>query len=161
MRAYPGESSAVCNAVREVIRGHHAEGRNAFGLFMADGSHYVLVLRNAEAMGRVQDHSEAWRRLDVSIIHRLILEEQMGITAERLQTQANLEYIHDFPHAIREAHRRVRSGQAQALFLLNPTRIGDIQTVARNGERMPQKSTFFYPKVYTGLVFYGMDDGGA
>ena len=64
-----------------------------------------------------------------------------------------MEYVKDFPHAILDAVRSVSSGEAQAFFLLNPVRIEDVRTVAGNNERMPQKSTFFYPKVYTGMVF--------
>ena len=104
-----------------------------------------------------QDHSQAWRRLDVSILHRLILEEHMGITPERLEAEANVEYVHDFPHAIQEAADRVRAGECQALFLMNPTSVAEVQAVAAQRERMPQKSTFFYPKIYTGMVFYAMD----
>ncbi len=93
-----------------------------------------------------QDHSQAWRRLDVSILHRLILEEHMGITPERLEAEANVEYIHDFPHAIQEAADRVAAGECQALFLMNPTSVAEVQAVAAQRERMPQKSTFFYPE---------------
>ena len=55
-----------------------------------------------------------------------------------------------------DAADRVRSGECQALFMLNPTRVSDVRAVAENRERMPQKSTFFYPKVYSGLVFHSV-----
>ena len=158
VRVYPGGGHVVCRAACEAIRSHQARGRNAFCLFLGDGNHYVLVLRRPDMMDRAQDRSEAWRRLDVSILQRLILRELLGITRERLQNQANVEYIQDFPHALDEAHRRVEHGKAQALFQLNPTRVEDVQAVVHNHERMPQKSTFFYPKVYSGLVFYSVED---
>jgi len=52
---------------------------------------------------------------------------------------------------------RVASGDCQALFLMNATSVAEVQAVAAQRERMPQKSTFFYPKIYTGMVFYAMD----
>lgn len=152
IRAYPGDSPAACNAVLDSVRSHEAEGRHAFGLYMGNGNHYTLVLRQEELMDDIPDHSETWRRLDVTILHRLILDERLDITPDRVQAQRNVEYVQDFPHLIREAADRVRSGNAQALFLLNPTHIEEVRVVANNHECMPQKSTFFYPKVYTGLV---------
>jgi len=155
--SYPGESAAVRTAVLEAIRAHQNEGRHAFSLFLGNGNYHVLVLKREDTMNRVLDHSSAWRRLDVTILHRLILERELGITPERLTAQTNMEYVQDFPHAIKEAADRVSSGNCQALFFLNPTRVEEILAVAENRERMPQKSTFFYPKVYTGFVFYGLD----
>ncbi|MDK1032236.1 MAG: hypothetical protein QGD94_09535, partial [Planctomycetia bacterium] len=157
IRSDPGESPAVRAAVLDAIRGHQAAGRHAFGLYMGNGNHHVLLLRAENRMHDVQGHSDAWCRLDVTILHHLILEELLGITPERLQVESSVEYVQDFPHAIQEAADRVRSRECQALFLLNPTRVEEVQAVARNRDRMPQKTTFFYPKVYTGLVFYCMD----
>jgi len=157
IKSYPGDTPAVRSAALEAIRELKDEGRHAFGLYLGDGSYRVLNLRRAELMDTRQDHSEAWRRLDVSILHRLILEEGMGVTADRIEKEVNVEYVHDFPHAIQQACDRVRSGDCQALFLLNPTSVAEVQAVAAQRERMPQKSTFFYPKIYTGMVFYQAD----
>ena len=154
---YPGDTAAVRSAVLEAIRALKENGRHAFGLCLGGKNHRVLVLRREDLMDARQDHSQAWRRLDVSILHRLILEERMGITPERLEAQANVEYIQDFPHAVQEAADRVGAGECQALFLLNPTSVAEVQAVAAQRERMPQKSTFFYPKVYAGMVFYSID----
>ena len=142
----------------EAVRNLQEEGRHAFGLFMRDGDHRVLILRNLEALASIEGASSATRELDVTILHSLILEPLMGITPERLQTETNIEYVHDFPHNIAEASERVRSGACQALFLLNATRVAEVRAVAEKRERMPQKSTFFYPKMYSGLVFYRMDE---
>jgi len=157
INAYPGESPAARTAVLDSIRSHYAAGRHAFGLCMGDGNHYVLLLREEALMDDIPGHSTIWHRLDVTILHHLILEKLLGITPERLQAQANVEYVQDFPHTIQEAVERVHSGECQALFFLNPTRVEEVQAVARNRERMPQKSTFFYPKVYTGMVFNEVD----
>ncbi len=155
---YPGESQAVRAAVFDIIRNHQNKGRHAFGLCMGDGKHYVLVLRSLPAMVDVTDHSEEWRQLDVAILHHCILENVMGITPEQVEQQIHVEYVQDFTHTIKEAAERVRAGSCQAFFLLNPTRIDEVIAVARRHERMPQKSTFFYPKVYSGLVHYCLED---
>ena len=153
IKTYPGRSRAVRNAVVSAIRDCADQGRHAFALVLGDGKHHLLLLQNPRAMDDLADHSKHWRQLDVAILHHLILERALGITHEQILQQTHIEYIHDFPHEIETAAKRVHSGNADACFLLNPTRITQVLAVARNGERMPQKSTFFYPKVYTGLVF--------
>ena len=153
VRPYPGRTRAVRTALLDTMQNHQNEGRHAFGLCLSDGNHYILLLRNARAMDNVADHSSPWRRLDVAILHHLILETILEITQEQIEQQACVEYVQDFPHTIAAAAQHVQSGRCHALLLLNPTRIDDVLAVVRNNDRLPQKSTFFYPKVYTGLVF--------
>jgi uncharacterized protein (DUF1015 family) len=156
VRAYPSDKPGARAAVTEEVRRDQAAGKHAFVLLLKDGAHWVVSLRNEKAMDAIKGRSEAWRRLDVTILHQLILEPLLGITPERLAAESNIEYVHDFPHAIDHAAEEVRAGHCQALFLLNPTRVEEVQSVAHNHERMPQKSTYFYPKMYGGLVFYRM-----
>lgn len=153
IKPYPGRGKAARTAVITAIRDYANQGRHACGLVLSDGKHYLLLLRSTEAMNDIAGHSEEWRNLDVAILHHLILEQTLGITPEQILEQTHIEYIHDFPHEIETAAKRVLAGKADACFLLNPTRINQVLAVAQNNERMPQKSTFFYPKVYTGLVF--------
>jgi len=157
VRTYPGERPAVRNAVRDAMAEQRREGRHAIGLFLGDGNHYMLMLRREESLDELKGRSLAWRTLDVTILHYLILEKDLGITEERLRAESNIEYVHDFPHNLLAAAERVSSGQCQALFLLNPTPVDEVLAVARQHERMPQKTTFFYPKLYTGMVFYCME----
>jgi uncharacterized protein (DUF1015 family) len=82
------------------------------------------------------------RGLDVTLLHQLILEPILGLDGERL----------DFTHDTAEAEAAVARGAAGAAFLLNPPTIAEIQAVCRAGELMPQKSTYFHPKLATGLV---------
>jgi uncharacterized protein (DUF1015 family) len=96
--------------------------------------------------------SKAARSLDVNVLHKLILDKYLGIGDKQLAGQSNLEYVKDFPHYIDAAVAKVDAGGAQALFWMNPTRIEQVRSVAAVGEKMPQKSTFFYPKIFTGLV---------
>ncbi|MBN1435928.1 MAG: DUF1015 domain-containing protein [Sedimentisphaerales bacterium] len=126
---------------------------HAFGAYFDDGAFYVATLRDVDSMKTVApNYSEAWRKLDVSILHKLILEQQLGIGEEALTAESHVEYIKDFGEATAHAIDRVDSGQCQALFFVNPTRIEEVEAVAAAGEKMPQKSTFFYPKIFSGLV---------
>lgn len=86
--------------------------------------------------------------LDVTVMHRLIFEEILRITPEAQAKQEKITYWKDTQKAIDET----RNGQCELTFLLNPTRIEDMESVASAGEKMPQKSTFFYPKILSGIV---------
>lgn len=128
------------------------KGKNAFGLYAADGAFTTLTLKDASAMDEFATMSKAARSLDVNVLHKLILDKHLGIGDKQLAGQSNLEYVKDFPHCIETALAKVDAGQAQAMFWMNPTRIEQVRAVAAVGEKMPQKSTFFYPKIFTGLV---------
>ena len=94
------------------------------------------------------DLSEASRQLDVSVLHTLILERILGIDKKNMAEQRNLTYTKFFEEAI----LGVDKGEFQCSFILNPTRVTESRDVADEGEKMPQKSTYFYPKMITGMV---------
>jgi uncharacterized protein (DUF1015 family) len=77
----------------------------------------------------------------------------LGITEEELSLQTIIGYTKD----VEEALSKVRSGENQVALILNPTDLRDVIVIAENDERMPRKSTHFYPKPVSGLVFYPMD----
>jgi uncharacterized protein (DUF1015 family) len=85
-------------------------------------------------------------------LHLLILEKHLGIGDKQLAAESNIEYIKDIGDAIDKSIGKVDSGKCQAVFFVNPTRIDQVQDVAAAGEKMPQKSTFFYPKVFSGVT---------
>lgn len=134
--------------VEEQLDAYYAQGRHAFGFF--DGESWLtLVLKDEAVMdGLLPDKSRASRRLDVTILHTLILEGVLGIDKENMAAQKNLTYT----RSAEEAEESVKAGESQCCFLLNPTRVEEIGQVAAAGEKMPQKSTYFYPKLITGLV---------
>ena len=128
-------------------------GGHAFGMYFNDGVFYVATLRDTSVMESIApDMSHPWRRLDVAILHKLILEKLLGIDEAALTAQTNVEYIKDFGSATLKAMDKVDSGAGQGLFFLNTTQPADVEAVAQQGEKMPQKSTFFYPKIFSGLV---------
>ncbi len=89
------------------------------------------------------------RELDVSVLHEVILRQVLGIGEAELSRQTHVRYRHEELGALEELE-----GDAQAVFLLRPTPIESVFRVAQAGLRMPQKSTFFYPKVATGFVLH-------
>lgn len=128
-------------------------GDHAFGIYLNDGAFYVATLRDEDSVKSIEgEYSAAWRKLDVSILHKLILDRCLGIDEAALTAQTHCEYIKDFGDATMRAIDRVDEATAQALFFMNPTGIESVEAVAMAGEKMPQKSTFFFPKIFSGLV---------
>lgn len=135
------------------MKAEYESDKNAFGIYAADRAFYVAVLRDRQAMDQVAPQmSGPWRSLDVSVLHKLILEKCLGIGEKRLAQGGNVEYVKDTANAIEELIAKIDSGRKQAAFFMNPPKVQQMQMVAEAGERMPQKSTFFYPKIYTGLT---------
>lgn len=123
-------------------------GEKAFGFYF-DGKCYILKFNCKDKLAEIfPDISAELAELDVTILHTLILERIMGIDKENMANQINLTYTKKFEEAISS----VDDKSAQAAFILNPTRVTQIRDVAANGEKMPQKSTYFYPKMITGMV---------
>jgi len=135
------------------MHAEHEKDESALGIYGADDAFYVAVLKDKCMMDSiVPDMSPAWKTLDVSILHKLILEELLGIDHEKLAEGENLQYVKDTPNAIADLIAQVDAGQKQVAFFMNPVKLQQLKMVTEAGERMPQKSTYFYPKVYTGLT---------
>lgn len=119
------------------------------------GQSYLLSLKNGlrhlESME--SGRSEAYNTLDVSLLHRLILENELGVGQQELAAGQHVLYTIDAEEAV----RKVEAGEAGAAFLLRPTPVDQVQAVAASGDKMPQKSTYFYPKLMTGLVLRPLD----
>lgn len=126
------------------------ESGHVFGLYGGENTVYFLTLKDEAVMDRFFDEKapKALRTLDVSILHRLVLEYILKISPEAQEQQTNLKYVKNMD----EPFTRVLTGEVQLAFLLNPTRMSEVRDVANAGEKMPQKSTYFYPKLLTGLV---------
>ena len=129
-------------------------GRNVFGFYPSDTKKFYLLALKEEAQNDsiFDAYIEEYRRLDVSILHILILEQHLGINESKLVSQSHVDYARDVDRCI----EAVNAGKYQAAFFLNPTTSTQMQSLALKGERMPQKSTDFYPKLLTGFVFMKM-----
>ena len=141
-----GEISSLKGLERH-LKSEYKAGRISFGAYL-DGRYYLLTLKSDHPLSDLlPELHETLRNLDVSVLHSLILEKLMGIDKENMAKQINLRYTRD---AV-DATEQVNNG-ANCAFILNPTRVEQIAAVGSAGQKMPQKSTYFYPKLITGLV---------
>ncbi|MHB8845214.1 MAG: DUF1015 domain-containing protein [Nitrospirota bacterium] len=144
-RSEPADRKTVLDTMA-----HRADHAHAFGMRVkGEHSYYLLTLRNEQDMDAViPGRSPAYRHLDVSILHHLIIDRLLGIKMDTHKLGLNIEYIKDADDAV----NRVADGSVEIIFLMNPTKVTEVRDVAAVGERMPQKATYFYPKLLSGLV---------
>ena len=124
---------------------------HAFGFYFDRGSsYYLLTLKDMsiikEAIGC--ERSDAYCSLDVTILHTLVVERVLGIDTGAISDSQPVQFEKDGEKAI----ARVAVGEFAMCFLLNATKVSEVKEVALAREIMPQKSTYFYPKLLTGLV---------
>ena len=126
----------------------------AFGIYIrGDQAAYVARLKDIGCMDKLaSDHSPDWRRLDVAVLHRLVLERLLTDALGPLD-DLQMRYV----HLAGEAFDAVHEDGAAAAFLLKPPQIDQVETIAGSGELMPPKSTYFYPKLLSGLVMNPLD----
>lgn len=128
----------------------NSKGDAAFGLYGLEGRKYLLLTpHDVSALYEMlpPERPLAWRKLDVSLLHGIILEGMLGIDNPEKEREC-LKYSPDDGEVI----RKVDEGEAQLAVFLNPASIASVVAVADAGDRMPQKSTYFYPKTAAGLV---------
>ncbi|HEX5579616.1 MAG TPA: DUF1015 domain-containing protein [Candidatus Limnocylindria bacterium] len=127
-----------------------------FGLLLPDERAYLLVADPDQATDRMRRErvSTAVGRLDLALLHAAVLDERLGIDAGAVAAGDSLAYTRDAA----DARRAVDAGEARAAILVRPTRLEQLAAVAMAGDVMPQKSTYFYPKLLTGMVFNPLED---
>lgn len=126
--------------------------RNLYGMYLREtGAYYVLVARKPRPMiGSAElGRSAAYRSLDVAVLDRVILSDILGIREGGPNATATVRFVERTDKALAET----AGLDFQVAFFVNPTTIEEIKAVSEAGEKMPQKSTYFYPKPLTGLVF--------
>jgi uncharacterized protein (DUF1015 family) len=111
---------------------------------------FRLTLKDqAIADAALSGHSEAYRRLDTGILETLLLKGALGLSDEDISHFNGLFYARDTAEAL----ALVRSGEYDAAFVMRPTPVAQVREIAAAGENMPPKSTYFFPKLLTGLLF--------
>ena len=124
-------------------------GEKCFALYTGKDYYYRFELKNKNAIDKyITDKSSAYKNLDVTLLHTLVLERFLGIDQNNMANQKNLSYTRD----AKEAIEKVQSGEYQCSFLINATNVSDIKEISLANEKMPQKSTYFWPKLVTGIV---------
>ena len=136
----------------EALACEDKEGRTRIGLALRkDGKTYILNLASEAPMAEVlPDRTEAYRRLDVAVLHELLLGRCLGMEASKVHRGEHITYLKDAGESLQ---RTIAAGaDHDAAFILRPTRVDQVRQVAAAGEKMPHKSTYFYPKLLSGLV---------
>lgn len=134
---------------------HPKDGERVLGAAFRDDARYLALRpRDAAAMQQLApDMSPELRGLDVTTLHVLLMEHILGVsTRDAVNTDA-VAYTHDAEEALAEAE----AGRCQAALILNPPTAAEMIAVSLKGEKMPQKSTYFFPKLVTGLVIHKVE----
>jgi hypothetical protein len=150
-----GADRGACQMMASHLRSFGDRGK-VFGLYFPHESACVTVeLRDPASVGRLVERgfSPAAAHLSVTILHQLIFRDALGI--DPAQTEGKIDYVAD-PSA---AFDLLSTGNYSLGAFLNPTLVSEVREIADAGETMPHKSTYFFPKLLTGLVFDALGDG--
>ena len=140
---------AISEKIKDDLK---TENEHKFVMYLK-GKYYILTLNDEKVMDKfAADRSKTWRTLDVSILHKIVLEQLMGINEQNLEDHVKYTRVDE------EAIKFVDEGKYDLAFLMNATKIEELKAIADAGEHMPQKSTYFLPKMLSGLVMYKMDE---
>jgi len=126
------------------------EEEHAIGMLLEGLNKYCLLkLKEEKIVDKFakDDKPKEWRRLDVTVLHAIIISHILGIR-DQSSTNGQILYIKDDESAA----KKVLDGECQLAFFLNPTKVSQIIKIANEKEKMPQKSTYFYPKLLSGLL---------
>jgi uncharacterized protein (DUF1015 family) len=157
----PAKQQALGTGLRELFEVEEVPadqldpgGTEGVGVFGYMDSHHKQAFRLRLASNPALDRalagrSEAYRELDAAILEELVLKEVLGMSTEDIAAKRGIGYT----PSIEDAVAKLGAGDYQAAFLLRPTPIDQVRAVAAAGETMPPKSTYFFPKLLTGLVF--------
>jgi len=141
----PEGKISFLKALKTAAKKHRVVGAS----FKRDPRYLILRLKNKRIMQRLaKDLSAPLRELDVSTLHLLILEHILGMAPNEQVKGENIRYSQDEDLVLQSLEKE----DYQAAFILNATKAEEIQTIVAGGEKMPQKSTYFYPKLLSGLV---------
>jgi uncharacterized protein (DUF1015 family) len=146
----PEGKISFLKALKTAAKKHRVIGAS----FKRDPRYLILRLKNKRLMQRLaKDLSAPLRELDVSTLHLLILEHILGMSPEQQVSGATIRYSQDEVAMLQSLEKE----DYQAAFILTATKKEEIQAVVATGEKMPQKSTYFYPKLSSGLIVNKID----
>lgn len=152
----PLSGQSISQECADLKRGLEREGQHgtAFGFYMHGDDRWRLFSLKPGVRAEMGDALHpSLKELDVLVLSRFVFQKGLGFSKEDLDDEEIFQYQSDTQSAVSE----VESGKYQMVFLLNPTKMEHVKEVAGNSLVMPRKSTYFYPKVLTGLVFNKID----
>jgi uncharacterized protein (DUF1015 family) len=144
-----GETDARAEFMKRL--GEGSTERTSFGLFLKGAdTYYILRLKDKKVMDELlgAELPDIYKNLDVTILHSLLLGKVLGISTESQAKQENLQYV----KSTDQAFELGRAAENQMVFIMNPTTVEQVRLVSEAELLMPQKSTYFYPKVLSGLT---------
>ncbi len=134
---------------RKLLRDMEKKGieKHVFGMYLGQNRYYLLTLKDENFVEEMveEEKPKAWKNLDVTVLHYSIFDRIMGIAE---QTADKVTYTNEDEEAV----KLVDEKGYQVAFFMNPTKIEEVTSIASKLEKMPHKSTFFYPKLLSGLV---------
>jgi uncharacterized protein (DUF1015 family) len=140
----------------EEVQNKVLNGSHSFAAYISEfQKFFVFSLKSEDLLDKeiTEARSAEWKRLDVAILHSLIIDKLDALCSESFSLESNVSYIRDLDQGI----NKVRQGEFQMIFFLKPVSLQQIREVVENGELMPQKSTDFFPKLKSGLVMNPLD----
>ncbi|MCF6157257.1 MAG: DUF1015 domain-containing protein [wastewater metagenome] len=143
--------------LEDFISRFNAETRNhTFGMYVGqEDLYYTLYLRSQKLLDAAFAHGHPeWKHLDTGILHGMIINRILGINFFDVTQKDNVKYVKDE----KEAVTLVKSGHYQLAFFLKPTPIEQVKEIAMARKVMPPKSTYFYPKLITGIVINSLNE---
>jgi uncharacterized protein (DUF1015 family) len=129
----------------------NSRGLPAFGMYGSGQACYHLLILKQEVISSLSDDGEGsagLKKLGVNVIESVIFKNVLGINSKALQQEQNMTYVHDGLEGL----DLVQNKGCQLAFFLSPTKSSEIRNISSRGETMPQKSTYFYPKLLSGPV---------
>lgn len=151
----------VMTRMEELERLSPDKSSSTFGIYHPAEDRCFLLGLKPEARGILAGRPEVLRDLDVVVLSDLILEKALGLDHGRCEREALIAYSSNVEEALEMAlaESRADTGITPLLFVMNPTRVAQVRDVADRNLIMPHKSTYFYPKIMTGLLFNQLVDG--
>jgi uncharacterized protein (DUF1015 family) len=130
-------------------------GDHSYGMILPQNKYYLMKLKpGSDVLSIVKENVPApVKRLDVTLLHDYVLTQTLGISKEAQEKKLNINYTIDR----HEVDNAVQSGKGQVGFIINSTKVEQVKEVADAGAVMPQKSTYFYPKLLSGLLLSGLE----
>lgn len=128
-----------------------------FGIINSKQEYLLLKLKDYSLINTIISGSlpKELCQLDVTLLHSFIFEKLLGITIAAQEKKIYIKYIQN----VDDCEKLVFTNEAQIAFLMNPTKIEEVKLIAENSLTMPQKSTFFYPKLVSGLILHSLANG--
>lgn len=120
------------------------DAMHTFGMYDGGNTFYLLTLKNERRLDKIMptDKPEQWKKIDVVILHKVIFDYVLKTNIDEIVFEQNTT----------RAIEKMQRGEFKVAFFLNPTKITDVINIASSGQRVPEKVTYFYPKLLSGMV---------